>query len=64
MTTFPDLRVYRIEVATGRRTLLHEVQLNDRAGAAYGGVLFVEGRKTYVYGVRRSLGSLYMVEGL
>jgi eukaryotic-like serine/threonine-protein kinase len=57
--------MYRVEVATGKRTLLQTVELREKAGS----VLklrpqYSENSKTYVYDTRRILGSLYVAEGL
>jgi serine/threonine protein kinase/Tol biopolymer transport system component len=60
-----EARVYRVEVATGRRTLLQKVELSERAGStAKIRLLYAEHSKTYVYNTERVLGSLYVVEGL
>jgi hypothetical protein len=58
-------RVFRVEVATGKRTLLQKVELNERAGSSeLIRLWYAEDSKTYVYNTRRVLGSLYVVEGL
>jgi hypothetical protein len=57
--------MYRVEVATGKRTLLHTVELSEKAGSMLKLRLqYNENSKTYVYDTRRMLGSLYVVEGL
>jgi eukaryotic-like serine/threonine-protein kinase len=59
------VRMYRVEVATGKRTLLHTVELSEKAGSMLRLRLqYNENSKTYVYDTRRILGSLYVVEGL
>jgi dipeptidyl aminopeptidase/acylaminoacyl peptidase len=59
------VRMYRVEVATGRRTLLQTVELSEKAGSMLKLRLqYNENSKTYVYDTRRILGSLYVVEGL
>jgi dipeptidyl aminopeptidase/acylaminoacyl peptidase len=59
------VRMYRVEVATGKRTLLHTVELSEKAGSMLKLRLqYNENSKTYVYDTRRILGSLYVVEGL
>ena len=58
-------QVYRVEVATGKRTLLRTVELGNKAGSVKNvSLLYAEKSKTYVYGTRRIVGSLYLVEGL
>ena len=57
--------IYRVEVATGTRTLLRRVELREKAGS----VLklrpeYDEKSKTLVYDTRRILGTLYVAEGL
>ncbi len=60
-----EARMYRVEVATGKRTLLQKVELSERAGSIMPVRLeYAEGSKTYVYGNVRILGTLYVVEGL
>lgn len=64
-STLSDARIYRIEVATGKRTLLRAVELNDKAGSVGTlRMLYAEDSKTYVYRVQKILGSLYVVDGL
>jgi dipeptidyl aminopeptidase/acylaminoacyl peptidase len=59
------VRMYRVEVATGKRTLLQTVELSEKAGSMLKLRLqYNEHSKTYVYDTRRILGSLYVVEGL
>jgi hypothetical protein len=58
-------RMYRVEVVTGKRTLLQTIELREKAGS----VLklrpqYSENSKMYVYDTRRILGSLYVAEGL
>ena len=57
--------MYRVEVGTGKRTLLQRIELNEKAGSRVNIALeYDEDSKTYVYGTQRVLGSLYVVEGL
>jgi Tol biopolymer transport system component len=57
--------VYRVEVKTGKRTLLQKIEVDEKAGSTENiGLEYNEDSKTYVYGMQRILGSLYMVEGL
>jgi serine/threonine protein kinase/Tol biopolymer transport system component len=63
--TTSEARMYRVEVPTGKRTLLQTVQPSDRAGELAAVKLsYAEGSKTYVYNTIRSMGTLYVVEGL
>jgi len=58
-------QVYRIEVATGKKSLLRGVELGNKAGSVKNvDLLYAEKSKTYVYATRRVLGSLYVVDGL
>lgn len=60
-----EARMYRVEAATGKRTLLQKVELSERAGStANVGLWYAEDSRTYVYNTRRILGTLYVVEGL
>ncbi len=60
-----EARMYRVEVATGKRTLLQTVEPGEKAGSILPlRVAYAEGSKTYVYGTGRVLGTLYVVEGL
>jgi DNA-binding beta-propeller fold protein YncE len=63
--TTSEARMYRVEVPTGKRTLLQTVQPSDRAGELAAVKLsYAEGSKTYVYSTVRSMATLYVVEGL
>ena len=63
--TIAGAQVYRVDVATGKRTLLRTVQLNDKAGSVNKlRLLYADKSNTYVYGMRRIVGSLYVAEGL
>lgn len=58
-------QIYRVEVATGKRTLLQTVEPAERAGStAPMRLAYADGSKTYVYSTVRILGILYVVEGL
>jgi hypothetical protein len=60
-----EAQMYRVEVPSGKKTLLQKVELNDKAGSIFNvRAYYVEDSKTYVYNTRRVLGSLYVVEGL
>jgi Tol biopolymer transport system component len=64
-TTRWEAQAYRVEVATGKRTLLQTVELTEKAGSSSSlGMEYAERSKSYVYEVGRDLGTLYVVEGL
>jgi len=58
-------KVYRLELATGKRALWKQLMPPDPAGVEFvGPVLPTPDGKAYVYGYRRLLSDLYLVEGL
>jgi len=58
-------RIYRIELATGRRELWKEIVLADPAGVTHlWGVRLAAGETAYYYSYMRELSDLYVVEGL
>jgi Tol biopolymer transport system component len=58
-------KVYRVELATGKRTLWKQLVPGDPAGVAtIGPILVTPDGKTFVYGFHRTLADLYLVEGL
>jgi hypothetical protein len=60
-----EARIYRVEGATGKRTLFQTVEPGEKAGSITPMRLaYAERSKTYVYSSVRILGTLYMVEGL
>jgi serine/threonine protein kinase/Tol biopolymer transport system component len=60
-----EAQMYRVEVESGKRTLLQKIELSEKAGSMFNlRAQYVEESKTYVYNTRRVLGSLYVVEGL
>lgn len=60
-----DAQLYRVEVTTGKKSLLQRVELSEKAGSVVDlRMFYAEQSKTYVYNARRILGSLYVVEGL
>jgi hypothetical protein len=60
-----EARIYRVEVATGKRTLLQTIEPTEKAGSRVPlRIAYAEGSKTYVYSTVRDLGILYVVEGL
>jgi len=64
-STPSSARIYRIDVATGQRTLLHAIDPAERAGLMTPiRVAYAVHAKTYAYSTIRVLGNLYIVEGL
>jgi Tol biopolymer transport system component len=58
-------RIYRVDAATGKRTLLQTVEPSEKAGSSQDvRLVYDEGSKTYAYSTVRVLGTLYVVEGL
>ncbi len=58
-------KVFRLDVTTGARTLWKELMPPDPSGVEFvGPVLPTPDGKSYVYGYRRLLSDLYLVEGL
>ncbi|MBZ5680026.1 MAG: protein kinase [Acidobacteriia bacterium] len=58
-------RVYRLDLESGNRTLWKQLMPPDPAGVEFvGPVLPTPDGKSYVYGYRRLLSDLYLVEGL
>jgi hypothetical protein len=58
-------RAYRLDLATGKRTLWKQFLPADPAGVAtIGPILITPDGKSYVYGFHRTLADLYLVEGL
>jgi Tol biopolymer transport system component/predicted Ser/Thr protein kinase len=58
-------KVYRLEIASGSRTIWNQLMPPDPAGVEYiGPVLPTPDGKAYAYGYRRLLSDLYLVEGL
>ena len=61
----PPLRVEKVDVQTGRRTLWKEIRPTDPSGVAQVGPIQISrDEKTYVYSYRRVLGELYLATGL
>jgi Tol biopolymer transport system component len=57
--------VFRVDVANGRRELVHRFAPEDSAGVInVGPVLLSEDGKSYVYSYRRILHDLYQIGGL
>jgi hypothetical protein len=58
-------KVYRLNIATGQRTLWKQLMPPDPAGVELvGPILPSADGKAYVYGYRRMLSDLYLVDGL
>jgi eukaryotic-like serine/threonine-protein kinase len=57
-------QIYRLELSTGRRTLLWELAQRDPAGADYPNVRVTPDGKSYAYSFIRNLADLYLVDGL
>jgi len=58
-------RVYRVELATGKKTVWKEIAPLDPTGVStIGPIQMTPNGKTYVYGFHRTVGDLYLVEGL
>ena len=58
-------RVYRVDLASGRRELWKELGPADPAGVTgLGHVLVTPDGRAYAYNFRRALSDLYLVEGL
>jgi Tol biopolymer transport system component len=60
----PAMKLFRVDVETGRRTLWKEIMPSDPSGAAILRILLTPDGKSYAYGVMRQLSQLYLVEGL
>jgi tricorn protease-like protein len=60
-----DAQIYRVEMATGKRTLLQTIEPIEKAGSRLPlRPAYAERSKTYFYSSVRHLGILYVVEGL
>ena len=58
-------KVYRLDVATGQRTLWKQLLPSDPAGVEHvGPILITHDGSTCVYGYHRTLSDLYLVEGM
>ena len=58
-------KVYRVELATGKKSVWKQIAPLDPTGVStIGPILMTPDGKTYVYGFHRTLGDLYLVEGL
>ena len=58
-------RIYRVDIASGKRTLLQTVEPSEKAGSTQDvRLVYAEASKTYAFSTVRVLGTLYVVEGL
>jgi hypothetical protein len=58
-------KIYQLELATGKKTPWKQIVPLDPTGVStIGPVLITPDGKTYAYGFHRTLGDLYLVEGL
>jgi Tol biopolymer transport system component/predicted Ser/Thr protein kinase len=58
-------KVYRLDIATGEKTVWKEIAPIDTAGVStIGPILMTPDGQTYAYGLHRTLGDLYLVESL
>ena len=61
----PPLRVEKVDVKTGRRTLWKEIHPPDPSGVEQvGPIQIAPDESSYVYSYRRALGELYLATGL
>jgi len=58
-------KVYRLELASGKKSVWKQIAPLDPTGVStIGPILMTPDGKTYVYGFHRTVGDLYLVEGL
>jgi Tol biopolymer transport system component/predicted Ser/Thr protein kinase len=58
-------KIYKLELATGKKSVWKQIVPVDATGVStIGPVLMTPDGKTYAYGFHRTLGDLYLVEGL
>ena len=57
-------RIFRRDLATGRRELWKEVRPPDQTGLVYVILVVSADGRAYAYSLARCLSSLYLVEGL
>ena len=58
-------KIFRLELASGKRVLWKQFMPADPAGVAtIGPILITPDGKSHVYGFQRTLADLYLVEGL
>jgi dipeptidyl aminopeptidase/acylaminoacyl peptidase len=59
-----SVRLYRLNVTTGKRDFIKEIGPTDPVGARMMSVAITPDGKSYAYSYQRDLGSLYLVKGL
>jgi Tol biopolymer transport system component len=60
-----EARIFRVDITTGKRTLLQSVKPTERAGSNQDvRLVYAEDSKTYAFSTVRVLADLYVVEGL
>jgi eukaryotic-like serine/threonine-protein kinase len=58
-------KIYKLELATGKKTVWKQIVPIDSTGVStIGPILMTPDGKTYAYGFHRTLGDLYLVDGL
>lgn len=62
-TTLARAQIFRVDIASGKRTLLHTIDVEDKAGVTDLVVAVSPDEKTYVYNLGRVQSALYSVEG-
>jgi Tol biopolymer transport system component len=63
--TLPPLRVEKVDVATGKRTLWKELRPPDPSGVEQVGPIVISpDEQSYVYSYRRGLDDLYLAKGM
>jgi Tol biopolymer transport system component len=60
----PLVRVYRLNVVTGKRILTKEIPIPDPAGFFFVSLLLAPDAKSYFYTYSRQLSTLFLAEGL
>src|SRR5262249_48881869 len=60
----PFLKVYRVQVSTGRRELWRELKPPDPVGVLMQDVSITPDGKSYAYSFQRDLADLYLMQGL
>jgi Tol biopolymer transport system component len=58
------VRIFRVDLETGRWEVWKEIAPAETAGTSVGGVFMTPDGKSYAYAVSRDLSQLYLVEGL
>ncbi|MFN7924601.1 MAG: protein kinase [Bryobacteraceae bacterium] len=63
-TDNPNLRIYRLTPATGKRDLLHELKPNEPGAVFYGQTSISADGKSYATSFQRDISSLYRMTGV